>query len=49
LDWKSYIGIKKASGGKGYFVSTAGTNEEVIRKYVESQEKEETGQVKHEF
>jgi len=49
LDWKSYIGIKKASGGKGYFVSTAEINEEAIRRYVESKEKEKTRQVKCEF
>jgi len=35
--------------GKGYFVSTVGINEEVIRRYVESQEEEETGQAKLEF
>jgi putative transposase len=40
---------KKGIWGKGYFVSTIGINEEVIRKYVESQEKEETGQAQLEF
>ena len=30
--------------GKGYFVSTVGINENIIRKYVEMQEKEESGQ-----
>jgi len=40
---------RKGIWGKGYFVSTVGINEEVIRRYVESQEKEETGQVKFEF
>ena len=40
---------KKGIWGKGYFVSTVGINEEVIRKYVESQEKEETGQAQLEF
>ena len=33
----------------GYFVSTVGINEEVIRRYVRSQEEEETGQAKLEF
>jgi len=40
---------RKSIWGKGYFVSTVGINEEVIRRYVESQEKEETGQAKLEF
>jgi len=40
---------KKGIWGKGYFVSTVGINEEVIRKYVESQGKEETGQAQLEF
>jgi len=31
--------------GMGYFVSTVGINEAIIRKYVEMQEKEESGQV----
>jgi len=35
--------------GKWYFVSTVGINEEVIRRYVQSQKKEETGQAKLEF
>lgn len=35
--------------GKGYFVSTIGTNEEVIRRYVESPEEKEIGQAKLEF
>lgn len=35
--------------GRGYFVSTVGVNEEVIRRYVESQEEEETGQAQLEF
>jgi REP element-mobilizing transposase RayT len=35
--------------GKEFFVSTVGINEEVIRRYVESQEEEETGQAKLEF
>ncbi|MCJ7789504.1 MAG: IS200/IS605 family transposase, partial [Candidatus Atribacteria bacterium] len=35
--------------GKGYFVSTVGINEEVIRRYVQLQEEEETGQAKLEF
>ena len=35
--------------GKGYFVSTVGINEGIIRKYVEMQEKEDTGQAELEF
>lgn len=34
---------------RGYFVSTVGINEEVIRKYVEMQGKEDTGQAKLEL
>jgi len=34
---------------KGFFVSTVGINESVIRKYVEMQGKEDTGQTKFEF
>ena len=34
---------------KGFFVSTVGINEAVIRKYVQHQEKEDTGQTKFEF
>jgi putative transposase len=33
----------------GYFVSTAGINEETIRKYIEMQGKEDSGQAKLEF
>ena len=40
---------KKGIWGKGYFVSTVGINEEVIRKYVQSQAEEETGQARLEF
>jgi len=40
---------RKGIWGKGYFVSRIGINGEVIRKYVESQEDEETGQAKFEF
>jgi putative transposase len=40
---------KKGIWGRGYFVSTVGINEEVIRRYVQSQEEEETGQAKLEF
>ena len=40
---------RKGIWGKVYFVSTVGTNQEVIRRYVESQEKEETGQARIEF
>ncbi len=35
--------------GKGYFVSTVGINESIIRKYVEMQEKEESGQAQLEL
>ena len=34
---------------KGFFVSTVGINEGIIRKYVQMQEKEDTGQTKFEF
>lgn len=34
---------------KGFFVATVGFNEALIRKYVEMQEKEDTGQAKLEF
>jgi putative transposase len=40
---------RKGIWGRGYFVSTVGINEEVIRRYVQSQEKEETGQAKLDF
>jgi len=40
---------RKGIWGKGFFISTAGINEEVIRRYIESQEEEETGQAKLEF
>jgi len=40
---------RKGLWGKGHFVSTVGINEEVIRRYVQSQEEEETGQAKLEF
>jgi len=33
----------------GYFISTVGVNESVIRKYIEMQEKEDTGQAKLEL
>jgi len=33
----------------GYFVSTVGINEDVIRKYVQSQAEEEAGQAQLEF
>ena len=33
----------------GYFVSTAGINEEVIRKYIQKQGEEDSGQAKLEF
>jgi REP element-mobilizing transposase RayT len=35
---------KKGIREKGYFVTTVEINEEVIRRYVEPQEEEETGQ-----
>ena len=34
---------------KGFFVSTVGINEAIIKKYVQQQEKEDTGQAKLEF
>jgi len=37
---------RKGIWGKGYFVSTVGINEEVIRRCVQSQEKEEIGKAK---
>lgn len=40
---------RKGIWGKGYFVSTVGINEEVIRKYVQSQAEEETGQARLSF
>jgi len=40
---------KKGIWGKGYFVSTVGINEDIIRRYVQSQEEEETGQAKLEL
>jgi len=40
---------QKGIWGKKYFVSPVGINEEVIRKYVQSQAEEETGQVQLEF
>jgi len=42
-------GDRKGILGKGYFVYTVGINEEIIRKYIQSQEEEETGQAKLEF
>ena len=35
--------------GKGYFVSTVGINKEIIRKYIELQEKEDAGQAQLEL
>ncbi len=40
---------RKGIWGRGYFIPTLGINEEVIRKYIQSQEKEGTGQAKLEF
>jgi len=37
---------RKGIWGKGYFVSMVGINEEVIRRCVQSQEKEEIGKAK---
>jgi len=39
----------KGIWGKGYFVSTVGINEEIIRKYIELQGKEDAGQAQLEF
>ena len=39
----------KGIWGKGYFVSTVGINEEIIRKYVQLQEEKDTGQAQLEF
>jgi putative transposase len=40
---------RKGIWGRGYFISTVGINEEVIRRYIQLQEKEEKGQAKLEF
>jgi len=40
---------RKNVWGKEYFVSMVGINEKVIRRYVQSPEEKETGQVKLEF
>ena len=40
---------EKGIWGKGYFVSTVGINEEIIRKYIEMQGKEDTGQAELEL
>jgi len=40
---------KRGIWGKGFFVSTVGINEKIIRKYVEMQGKEDTGQVELEL
>ena len=39
----------KGIWGKGYFVSTVGINEETIKRYVEMQGKEDTGQAELEL
>ena len=39
----------KGIWGKGYFVSTVGINEEIIKKYIEMQEKENAGQAQLEL
>jgi len=40
---------KRGIWGKGFFVSTVGINEKIIREYVEMQGKEDTGQVELEL
>ena len=40
---------KRGIWGKGFFVSTVEINEKIIRKYVEMQGKEDTGQVELEL
>jgi len=39
----------KGIWGKGYFVSTVGINEQIIRKYMELQGKEDAGQAQLEL
>jgi len=41
--------LEKGIWGKGFFTPTVGIEEEVIRRYVESQEEEEIGQAKFGF
>jgi len=36
----------EAVWSEGYFASTVGTNESIIKRYIENQGKEETGQAK---
>lgn len=38
---RKFASLKKVFGGKGYFVSTIGINEEVIQRYVKSQDEEQ--------
>jgi len=40
---------KRGIWGKGFFVSTVGIDEKIIRKYVEMQGEEDTGQAELEF
>lgn len=40
---------EKGIWAKGYFVSTVGINEKIIKKYIKLQEKEDTGQAELEF
>lgn len=47
--WISFTGMVGGYGGVGYFVSTFGINEGVIRKYIELQSKEDAGQAELEF
>ena len=38
-----YLARSNEMWSVGYFVSTVGTNEEIIRKYIQNQEKQDTG------
>jgi len=46
---KKIYWYRKGIWGKGYFVSTVEINEEMIRRYIESQEAEEIVQAQLEF
>jgi len=46
---KKVYWYRKDIWGKGYFVSTVGIKEEIIRKNVQSQEEEDTEQAQLEF
>ena len=41
---RSYIGGTNGIWSEGYFVSTVGVNETVVKKYIENQGKEDSGQ-----